>query len=80
MFIIMTIDTQQFPIATVRRIVIMIMIAMMYRQLPEIFPGKLPRTTAANPWIELQCLFPITLLPLFPVATCLGDDPVQFLF
>jgi hypothetical protein len=54
------------------------MIAMMDCELPEIFPGKLPRTATAHPWIELQRLFPITLLPQFSIATGLGNDPVQF--
>ena len=46
--LVVAIDTQQFPVAAVGRIVIVIVIPMMNRQFPQLFPFKFARTTATH--------------------------------
>jgi len=76
-FVVMAIDTEQFPVATVRRVVVMVVISMVHCQLPQIGAGEFPPTAATDPGIELEGLLPVTLLPVLPFATGLGDDAIE---
>ena len=52
MLIIMTIQTQQLPIAAIRRIVVVVMISVMHRQFAQIGVGKFPCAASANPGVH----------------------------
>lgn len=77
MFIIMAVQTQQFPVASVLGIIIVIVIAMMDRQLMEVLVVEFTATTTANPGIELERLFPVGKRALILFTPSLCDDPVQ---
>jgi len=65
---IMTIDAEQFPVAAVRRIVVVVVILVMDRQFPHFFAFKFAGAATAYMGEEFQRLFPIagqTIL-LFP--------------
>ena len=53
MLVIMAIKTKQLPITAVRRIIVMIVVLMMDRKLPEILAAKFAATTCAYMGIQL---------------------------
>jgi len=57
--VIVAIDTQKFPIAAVGRIVVVIVVAMVHRQFPQICHCKFTGATAANPRINFQGAFSV---------------------
>ena len=79
MLIVMTVDAQQLPVATIFRVVVMIMVTVMHRQLMYIGMGEFAGAAAADPRVHLQGLLPVPLLPLFPVFSGLGNDLIQFM-
>ena len=75
--VVVAIDAQQFPVAAVGRIEIVIVVPVVHGQLLQIGPGELARAAAADPRIHLQGPLAIALAAPFGVATGLGDDPVE---
>ena len=73
----MTIDTKQFPVAAVRWIIVMIMIAVMDGQFIQIATVKLPAATATYPRKEFQCLLPIGKLSLLAVFSGFSDNLIE---
>src|SRR5690606_38263892 len=74
--VVVTVHAQQLPVAAVGRIVVVVVIAVVDRQLLEVGAGEISRAAAAGPWIHLQGTLPIALRALFGAATGLGDDAV----
>src|SRR5690606_28817606 len=75
--VVVTVHAQQLPVAAVGRIVVVVVIAVVDRQLLEVGAGEISRAAAAGPWIHLQGTLPIALRALFGAATGLGDDAVE---
>lgn len=61
-FIVMAIDTQQFPVTAISGIVVVIVVAMMHSQLVQVLAGKLAGAATADVWIHFQCLLTVALL------------------
>ena len=78
--IVVTVETQQLPVATVGRIVIVVVVLMMDRELAKFLALKIAPAPRTDPGIDLERLLPITLLPLLPVAPGLGYNPVESVF
>ena len=55
MFVVVTIEAQQFPVTTVKGVVTMIMILVMHSEFSESLAVKLAATTATNPWVHFKC-------------------------
>jgi hypothetical protein len=72
--IVVTIETQQLPVAAVGWIVIVVVVLVVYRKFTKLFTGKFSSATRAYPWINLECSFPISLLPEILVVLGLGDE------
>jgi hypothetical protein len=73
---IVAVEAQQFPVAAIRRVVVMIVIPVVHGQFTQFFAFEFAGTTAADVWQEFQCLFPVPgLSPLFFSAHP-GDDAV----
>jgi len=53
MLIVVAVHTQQFPVTAIVRIVVVIMIAMMYREFGQIAVIEFAHASTANPGIEL---------------------------
>ena len=51
--VVVAIDAQQLPVAAVGRIVHVVMVSVMDRQLAQFFAGKLPAAFCADPWEDL---------------------------
>jgi len=69
MFIVMAIETEQLPVTAVRWVIVMIMVLMMNRELPQIFAAKFAATTCAYFGVQLERLRPVALLALLPLAS-----------
>lgn len=72
--IVVTVETQQLPIAPVGGIVVVIVILVMDRELAQLFATKFTAAPRTHPGIHLERLRPIGLLPLIPVAMGLGNN------
>ena len=75
--IIVTVDTQQLPVAAVGRVVVVVMVPVMHRELAQVLAREFARAAPANPRIDLERSLSILLLALLPVTPRLGDDPIQ---
>ena len=73
----MTVQAEQFPIAAIGRVVIVVVVAMMHRELVQVIAREFTRAAATNPRINLEGSLPIAPLALLPTALRLGDYPVQ---
>ena len=60
MLIIMAINTEILPIATIRWIIVVVMILVMNGKKMDIFVRKLPSAASAYPGMDSQRLFAIT--------------------
>ncbi len=75
--IVVTVDTQKFPVIAVRGIVVVIVIFVMNRELTKSFACEFARTPRADPREHLECSLTIGFLPAFPVAPGSGNDLIQ---
>lgn len=77
-FIVVTIDAQKLPIAAIRRVIVMIVVAVVDRELLNVVAGEFPSATPADPWIELERLLAVALFPRLPVLPGFGHQLIQF--
>jgi hypothetical protein len=77
-FIVVAIETEQFPVAAVRRIVVVVMVLVMDRELSDFFPREFPPAPRTDRRVQLECLVPIGLLPEFAIVPRFCDDPLRF--
>jgi hypothetical protein len=77
MFVIVAVKAEQFPIAAVGRIVVVIVVAVMDSQFTNVDLGKFAGAPAADPWIDLQGPLAVALFALFGGTTGVGDDTVK---
>ena len=74
MLIVVTVDTQQLPVAAVRRIVIVVVILVMDGELSNSLARKFTPATRTDPRKHLERLPSIGLLLALSVMPGLGDD------
>lgn len=77
MLIVVTVNAQQFPIAAIARIVVVIVVPVVHREQMQIRTGEFARAPPADPGVNLERLFAIRILPELAVAPGLGYDPIQ---
>jgi len=66
------VDTEQFPVTAVRRVVVVILILVVNGQFPQPFPAEFPPTPGADMRKQLERLFPVAPFALLPVFDGLG--------
>jgi hypothetical protein len=66
----MTVETEQFPVASVRRIVVVVVIFVMDRELTQLLAVEFSSAVPTDPWKHFERLFPIGLLQLCLGAPC----------
>jgi len=76
MFIFMAVDAQQFPVASIRRIVVVVVILVVDCEFAKLFPAKFASTPGADPGIQLERFFAVCFFPLLTFAPCLDNNPV----
>jgi len=77
-FVVVTIHAQQFPVAAVLWIIVMVMVAVMHGQLMHIFASKLTRTPTAYPGVHPERLFAIPAFSLQAIPLRFGNHAVQY--
>ena len=80
MFIVMAIDAQKFPVAAIGRIVVMVMIFVVNRELPQSLTLKFPPAPRADPGKKLKRLFTVFPLPILLRAPGLCHQLFQFIW
>jgi len=78
MLLLMTVQAQKLPVAPVRRIVVVIVILVMDRELADPLARKFPPAPCTDPREYLERPFPILFLSSSPAAPRLGNDPIHF--
>ena len=78
MLVVVTVQTQQFPVTAVGRIIVVIVIAVMDGQLVQVRAREFTRTTPADPRIHLERLLTIALVALVSVTSGFCDDLIEF--
>jgi len=73
MLVVMTVDAKEFPVAPIRRIVVMVMVLVVNRELLELFALELAAASAADMREKLQSAFAVGLLALLLMFSCLGN-------
>src|SRR5688572_8005497 len=64
MFILVTVQAQQFPVTPIRRIVLVVVVPMMHCEVAEFLPSKLTATSRTNWGKNFQCPSPVTFFTL----------------
>ena len=78
--VVMTIQTQQFPVTAIARIIIMIVVTVMHRQLMHILVCEFPAAAPANRRIHLQRLLTISLIPQLAGSPRFTHNLMQSIF
>jgi hypothetical protein len=80
MLVVMAVQAQQLPVAAIRGIVVVVVIAVMDGEFPEAFAGELPAASCADVWQDLECASAVALLTLGLIAPEFGRDSGTFRF
>ncbi len=75
MLIIMAIQTQQFPVAAVGRIVHVIVVSMMNRQFTKPLAREFAAAPPTNVWIDVERLLAIALVSKSVIALNFSKNP-----
>lgn len=70
MFIVVTIEAEEFPVAAVWWIVVVVVVFVVNRELAQPFAVELAPAVRADPGKEFECLLARGLFPLRPVVRC----------
>ncbi len=73
-FIVMAIETKQFPIAAISGIVVVVVILVMNGEFTYPFPAEFTSAAAADVGKQFERLLSIALLTLHLISACLGND------
>ena len=76
-FIVVTVEAEQLPVASVKRIVVMVVILVVDRQLTQLLAVKFSSAVRTDPWKEFEGARSIGLLTLRVMVLChasLGED------
>ncbi len=63
-FVVMAIQAQQFPVAAIRRVVVVVVVFVVNRELTQVGTGEFTRTAATNPREQFECAFAVALFAL----------------
>jgi len=75
--VVVAIETEQFPVAAVGRIIVVVVVAVMHRQLAQVGAGEFARAAAADPGVDLQRLLAVGLLAPLGGAAGFEDELVD---
>ena len=75
--VVVAVETEQLPVAAIGRVVIVVVVLVMDRELVQVGLRKLPCTAATDPRKQLQGLGAVPLLTLVPRTARVGDDAIE---
>jgi len=74
---VVAVDTEQFPVAPVRGIIVVIVVLMMDREFAEFPSREFAAASSTDPRKQLEGPFPIGRFPGQSIAASIGDDPIH---
>ena len=74
--VFVTVETQQFPVAPIGWIVVVVMVPVMDRKLAKLLAAEFATAPRTDPGIYLERLLPIGIGPLIAGALCLDNNRV----
>jgi len=77
-FVVMAVEAQQFPVAAIGRIIVVIVVPVMNRQFAQIGVFEFAAAATADPGIDLERLLSITLFAHCSSPAGLSHYAVQF--
>jgi len=77
--IVVAVNAKEFPVAAILRIILVVMIFVMNRELSQPLTAKLSPTTRTNPGMDSQGLLPVTFQAVLMVLPGSGHNLI-FLF
>jgi hypothetical protein len=77
MLVFMAVNAQEFPVAAVERIVVVVVVLVMYGQLAQAHTGELTATSTANVRVQLERPFAISRLAFRAMTARLGYNAVE---
>ena len=76
-FVVVTVQAQQFPVAAIRWVVVVIVVTVMNGQLTKIGVCEFAAAATADPWIDLERLLAVALRARFGIAARVAHNPVE---
>lgn len=77
MLAVVAVHAQEFPVAAVGRIIIMVAVFVVHRQLVQFLAGKFPAAPGAYPGQDLERLIAIKVAPPHPHLPRLSQNVLQ---
>ena len=78
--VVVTIKAEVFPIASIGRIVVVIVVFVVHGQFVQVLTSELPPASTTHPGMKLERLCPIVSLAGIAVPDGLGDNRIQIVF
>jgi hypothetical protein len=79
MLVIVAVNAEQLPVATVRRVVVVVVVLVVDGELAHVGVVELTRAASADPRKQFQRLAAVTLLALIVGASCRGERAIEAL-
>lgn len=76
MLIVVAIQTKQFPVTAIRRIIVVVVVFVMNCELPQVVAAKFAAATCAYLGVQFQRLRPVALLSLRALLPGHFNNPV----
>jgi len=77
MLVFVAVDAEQFPVAAIQRIVVVVMVLVVHSQLAQAHARKLACASSADPGKQFERALAVSRLALVAVPARFGDDPVE---
>ena len=74
MLVVVAVKTEQLPVASVGRVVVVVVVLVMDREFAELLAFEFSAAPGADMRVHLERLLPVVLFPKLPVAPGLGDE------
>ena len=79
MLVVMTVDTEEFPVAAIGGIIVVIVVTVVNGQFDQILSVKLTRAATAYPGIHFQRPAAVALLPRLASDASLGNNAIELI-
>src|SRR6267143_4347795 len=76
-FVVVAVQAQQLPVAAIGRVVVVIVVPVVDGQFAHVGARELAGAAPADPWVDLQRLFPVAAFALLGGTAGIGDEAVQ---
>jgi hypothetical protein len=77
MLVLMAVNAQEFPVAAIEWVVVVVVVLVMYGQLSQAHTGEFTATSTANVWVQLERPFAISRLAICAMTARLGYNAVE---